>query len=355
MGFESYGNREQVSLGNGPNVFIATEHFGQKFNPNDSTAYPSDSVVARIYNGLKNSVGQVETDNNSTGTAYVVSTDGYMVTDHHVVTSSDGSPNMTVYINGRAHNATWVDARDAQQVLNDYGAPDDLALLKVTPIGNETFQPVKFANPQSVKATDPRVALGFPEGLGKLFVSPTPDLDGLLQASTASTASNISLAGWTKPDKVGPKENINRNVDHTDMEVQHGNSGSLVGSINDKGEVVVVGTVGMSNVTPAALPIPLLDASGAIQHDSTGNVIFQRTADGKLITKPNPVGEIGTEAISTPVEPTLAFLRRAGINADVASPTYAANDVVPPTRQSLPKDVAELEYRFAADSLFEFS
>jgi S1-C subfamily serine protease len=343
-GFESFSNREQVDLNSRGNLgaqqFIPTEHVGQKFNPTDQTPYSPDSPVAKIYNALRPSLGIVKADG-SVGTGYVVSSDGFMLTDHHVVNQNNGNP-ITVIINGSVHTAMWVDNAQALRVRQDLGAPDDLALLKILPNAGETFKPVKFGDPASVKAGDPMVAVGYPKGLGQVFVSPTADLDGLLHSRVQPIATAIRLADWTSRDHVGPNENINRTVIHTNTEVQHGNSGSVLASISPNGEVVVVGTVGMSDVTPTKVK----DTNG-LEHD-------------------NPYGDIASETVSTPLTPTLAFLRNAGLHPDVASnAVYARNDqpilrnadlsVSPPARYPIPATIAELQYRYAAESLFEFS
>jgi S1-C subfamily serine protease len=342
-GFESFNDREQVTLNSPGNLgaqqFIPTEHVGKKFNGGDQTPYSPNSPVAKIYNSLRPSLGLVKADGSS-GTGYVVSSDGFMLTDHHVVNQNNGNP-ITVIINGSAHTAMWVDDVHAQRVRQDLGAPDDLALLKIVPNAGETFKPVKFADPGSVKAGDPMVAVGFPKGMGQVFVSPTADLDGLLHSNVQPIATSIRLADWTTRDHIGPNENINRTVIHTNLEVQHGNSGSVLGSINANGEVVVVGTVGMSDVTPTKVK----DSYG-IEHD-------------------NPYGDVASETVSTPVAPTLAFLRNAGLQPDVGSnAAYARRDqpirtadltVSPPARLPVPASIAELQYRYAAESLFEFS
>ncbi len=320
-GFEPFGNNEQVNFtqpnGLGGQLLIPTEHFGQAFNPNDQTTYDPNSPVAKIYQALRPSIGSIDA-HGSTGTGYVVSSDGFMITDHHVATrSTDGT--ITVTINGKPHTALWVDDANARKVLRDLGAPDDLALFKIAPnYTNETFKPVKFAAPDSLKPNDPTVSLGFPLGSSQLFASPTADLDPLLQDPTRAENTLIRLGDWAHREDVGPRESLDRTVIHTNSEVEHGNSGSVTATINENGEVVVIGTVGMSHLE----------------------------------------NTVGTETISTPVTPTLAFLRNAGINPDVASNTSLASadvTVRPPARVHYSGNLAELEYQYAADQLFEFS
>jgi len=327
--FESFSsNSEQINLTTQSNgqLLIPTEHIGRPFNLRDQTPYSADSPVAKIYQALAPSMGAIDASGSS-GTGYVVRSDGFMVTDHHVVTRADNG-NVKVTINGQSHDAVWVDDAQARRVSRDLGARNDLALLKIIPnYPGEEFKPVKYAAPGTVKQGDPMVMVGFPLGTKQLFASPTADLDGFLRSSVPSRAGSVRLGDWTDASKIGPKEDINRRVIHADIEGEHGNSGSALGSINAKGEVVVVGTVGMATIDPNTL--------------------------------------VGTDIVATPIQPTLDFLSTAGINPDVAQNTayLASNDrapqidtsVSPPARVQFSTNYAELQYRFSAETLFEFS
>ncbi len=97
-----------------------------------------DSVVSVLTN-----VGQ--------GSGAIISSDGYVVTNHHVI---KGATQATlVDYNGERYTVTLVGSNEEQ----------DLAVLKI--VGNKTFEAFEFGDSSKLKAGQKVVALGNPAGL----------------------------------------------------------------------------------------------------------------------------------------------------------------------------------------------
>lgn len=132
------------------------------------------------------------------GTGFVITSDGYICTNHHVVSNMDS---VTVRINNKDYKATLV---GSDQLT-------DIALLKITATGK--FTPVYFGNSDRVKIGDMVVAIGNPFGLDKTI-----------------TTGIISATGRHVYNDTG--------VSHiqTDASINPGNSGGPL--INLDGEVI---------------------------------------------------------------------------------------------------------------------
>jgi putative serine protease PepD len=124
-------------------------------NPSTSTRVVSDESTAKsVYNGAKDAVTNIVSDTGqgqATGSGFVVSSDGLIVTNEHVV---DGATKVQVKIgtSGKAQDATIVGA-DASR---------DLALLKVDASNLKTLP---LGDSSTVGVGDATYAIGNPLGL----------------------------------------------------------------------------------------------------------------------------------------------------------------------------------------------
>ncbi|OHD63046.1 MAG: hypothetical protein A2176_09250 [Spirochaetes bacterium RBG_13_51_14] len=134
------------------------------------------------------------------GTGFIISSDGYICTNHHVVANMDA---VTVRVNNKDYAASLVSSDQFT----------DIALLKITDSGK--FTPVYFGNSDTVKIGDMAVAIGNPFGLDKTI-----------------TTGVISATGRHVMNDTG--------VSHiqTDASINMGNSGGPL--INLDGEVIGV-------------------------------------------------------------------------------------------------------------------
>ena len=173
------------------------------------TAQPSATSDAKqVYDGAKESVAQIQavtSEGQSTGTGFVVSSDGLIVTNGHVV---DGAQEVTVQL------GTDGTQRTAQVVGGD--ADQDLAVLKVDTAGGE-LTPLRLST-SGVSVGDAVYAIGSPFGLSQTFTSGIVSAVGRdIQAPDGATISNVI---------------------QTDAAINPGNSGGPL--LNSSGEVVGV-------------------------------------------------------------------------------------------------------------------
>ncbi|HEY9677032.1 MAG TPA: serine protease [Drouetiella sp.] len=148
---------------------IPTLHAGEAFNPDDATQYPSDMNLVAQFQEASKSVARIEavkgydefgTPTGSTGSGFVVRSDGEIATDLHVV---KGASDIRINLNNRMYSAT-IDAVDPKT---------DLALLRITNAApGEYFKPVNLAPSSQMEQGDTTVALGYPGGAQKLFMAP---------------------------------------------------------------------------------------------------------------------------------------------------------------------------------------
>ena len=105
-----------------------------------------------VYGAAKDSVAYITTGS-GTGSGFVVSADGYIVTNAHVVDGANGQ------IKAKIGDG---DALDAKLVGED--ASTDLALLKVS---TTNLKPLTLADSSGVEVGDPAYAIGNPFGLDR--------------------------------------------------------------------------------------------------------------------------------------------------------------------------------------------
>ena len=136
---------------------------------------------------------------NGLGTGFIISPDGYICTNYHVILRAD---KVRVRVNEREYHARVV----GQDPVTD------LALLKVD--GAQGFDPVHFGNSSKVRVGDWAIAIGNPFGYDKTF--------------TVGVVSAVR----------GDRNDIGSSYIQTDASINQGNSGGPL--LNIDGEVVGV-------------------------------------------------------------------------------------------------------------------
>ncbi|MBN2160489.1 MAG: trypsin-like peptidase domain-containing protein [Spirochaetes bacterium] len=134
------------------------------------------------------------------GTGFIISSNGYICTNHHVVANMDS---VTVRVNNKDYKASLIGSDKLT----------DIALLKINDTGK--FTPVYFGDSDSVKIGDITVAIGNPFGLDKTITT------GIISATGRHVYND---AGGTHIQ--------------TDASINPGNSGGPL--INLDGEVIGV-------------------------------------------------------------------------------------------------------------------
>ena len=173
-----------------------------------------DTVIAQVANVLADSVVTISAvvddgfeSGEATGTGVVLTTDGEILTNAHVV---DGASEVRVRFAGET------EPRTAQVIASEIG--NDLALLKIEATG---LKPATFAQPDTVRIGDTVVAIGYALAL-----------DG----GPTVTSGIISALKRTIVTDSGALNGLIQ----TDAPISSGNSGGPL--VNLRGEVVGINT-----------------------------------------------------------------------------------------------------------------
>ena len=175
----------------------------------------------------------------SSGSGFVVSNDGYILTNHHVV---DGAKEIQVLFSDRSEYQARIIGTDRRS---------DLALLKIDAKG---LKPLKFADSEQLRVGEWVLAIGSPFGL-----------------DYSVTAGIVSAIGRSIPNR--QRENYVPFI-QTDVAINPGNSGGPL--FNLDGEVVGInsqifsrsgGSIGLSFSIPSSMALNVVE-----QLKKTGSV-----------------------------------------------------------------------------------
>jgi len=224
------------------NVFEASSSYQNNINSDYSKAYAStisngsDMSINSIYETYKNAVVGVSSEGItpneygqssktvSSGTGFIISSDGYIITNNHVV---EGAESVTV---------TLYDAQNYSAKIIGADAKNDVALLK---IDAQNLNTVKLGNSDNISVGETVVAIGNP--LGELTYTVT---SGIVSAENREVSESETSI----------------NMFQTDLAINPGNSGGPV--FNLKGEVVGISTAkySASSIEGIGFAIPISDA-----------------------------------------------------------------------------------------------
>ena len=176
-------------------VFISTE---KTVKPRNNDPFMDDPFFREFFGKRPNAPGYQK--QKGLGTGFIISDDGYICTNHHVVANMDS---VTVSIGNKDYKAALI---GSDQLT-------DIALLKITDAGK--FSPVYFGNSEQVKAGDLSIAIGNPFGLDRTITT------GVISATGRHVFNDMGISHI-----------------QTDASINPGNSGGPL--INLDGEVIGV-------------------------------------------------------------------------------------------------------------------
>jgi serine protease Do len=225
--------------------------------PRFTPGTPLDELFRRFQEQQGETGEPVTREAASLGSGFIISPDGYLVTNNHVITGRSGETvvdKITVTLSDRREFEARVIGRDPLS---------DMALLKI----NATGLPyVRFGNSQSVRVGDWVVAIGNPFGLG-----------GTVTAGIVSALHrNIGASQYER-------------YIQTDASINQGNSGGPLFDLD--GNVVGIntaifsptgGNVGLGFAIPAELARPVIEqlrTTGRVRRGYLGVNIQPLTAD----------------------------------------------------------------------------
>lgn len=198
----------------------------------------NDPFLRRFFGDQFNEQFQQNRIQRSLGSGVIISKDGYIVTNNHVIENAD-EISITIGNNPKEYNARII-GKDADS---------DLAVIKIE---GENFKAIKFGYSENLKVGDLIFAIGNPFGIG------TTVTQGIISA--------------LNKDHVG----INRyeNFIQTDASINPGNSGGAL--VDSRGVLIginsaIISKSGGNNGIGFAIPI-----------DMVKNVVQKLIADGKV-------------------------------------------------------------------------
>jgi serine protease Do len=213
----------------------------------------------------------------SLGSGVFVTTDGYILTNNHVV---DGADEISIELSdGRTLNAKVIGT----------DKPSDLALIRVS---GSNFRAMAFGNSDGVKVGDIVLAVGNPLGVGQTVTM------GIISAKSRST---------------GVGDGSYEDFLQTDAPINHGNSGGAL--VNTKGELVGINSQIVSN-SDANIGIGFAIPSNMAKH-----VMDDLRTKGKVTR--SQLG-VTVQQVTPDLASSLGLKETAGVLVSNVSPDSAA-------------------------------
>jgi putative serine protease PepD len=164
--------------------------------------------------------------NGGTGSGVVLSTDGYILTNAHVVTLDGSTDNVQIEVKTSSEKIY-------KAVIVGTDPTNDLAVIKATGNG---FVPIEFTDSSTINVGDSAVAIGAPLGYDATVTAGVVSaLHRTIQVDSAEVPEDggSSLQLWNNGSSVPP---VNLDVIQTDAAINPGNSGGAL--VNDSGELI---------------------------------------------------------------------------------------------------------------------
>ncbi len=177
----------------------------------------------------------------SAGTGFIISEDGYIITNRHVV--PDGSTNISIIMSdGTVFENVRVVGRTNET------DPLDVAFLKITDTKGKKLIPAKIGDSDNMRVGDMVVAIG--NALGQFQNTVT---SGIVSGYGRSVDASDGQSGV---------ESL-QNLFQTDAAINQGNSGGPL--VNSDGEVIGINTAIAGDAQNIGFAIPVNDAKGLIK------------------------------------------------------------------------------------------
>jgi serine protease Do len=171
----------------------------------------------------------------SLGSGFIISPDGYVVTNNHVITAEGQGQVESITV-------TMPDGTEYPAKLIGRDAASDLAVLKIS--GSKPFPFVKFGDSRTARVGDWVIAIGNPFGLGGTVTS------GIISAVYRNTGTGSAYDRYLQTDA-----SINRGNSGGPMFDMHGN---VIG-INNAIFSPTGGSVGIGFAIPAETAAPIVE------------------------------------------------------------------------------------------------
>jgi putative serine protease PepD len=214
-----------VALSDGDTVASASSPSAQTVVINDPKTATTATAAAGKASPSVVTIYVSSSSGSGSGSGVVMTADGYVVTNNHVVTLDSSTDQVTVQV--RTADGTLYDA-----TVVGTDPTSDLAVVKLTDASGLT--PAAFADSDAVQVGDAAVAIGAPLGLSNTVT------DGIISATNRAVQTGSTQDDSTVIDAI-----------QTDAAINPGNSGGAL--VNAAGEVVGINTA-IASVATADVP-----------------------------------------------------------------------------------------------------
>ena len=235
------------------------------------------------------------------GSGFIVSADGLVLTNKHVV--SDSGAEYTVFTNDNQKYSAKVLALDPMQ---------DLAVIKIQ--SEQAFQPIKLGNSLKIQIGQTAIAIG--NALGEFTNTVSVGVVSGLQRTISAS------------DRGGSFSETLQGIIQTDAAINSGNSGGPL--LNLKGEVIGINTAMAENAQSIGFAIPINTAKNDIEQVKKTNKIVYPFLGVRYVSVDSTV----QQKYNLPVDYGVLVLKGANGESAVtkSSPAEAAgikeNDVI---------------------------
>jgi putative serine protease PepD len=239
------------------------------------------SSLAEIAAAVQDSVVSITTGSGE-GSGVVVSEDGYIVTNNHVVSTAQGGNVNIIFADGTKATATIV-GTDART---------DLAVVKASGVSN--LKAAKFADSSQSQVGDTVLALGSPLGLeGSVTAGIISAKDRAIQ-SNGEEEQESPFGGGQQQQQTAPTTMTG--LLQTDAPINPGNSGGAL--VNTNGEVVGInsaiatsgqgtGNIGLGFAIPSNKAVDVVNqlmAGKKVSHPALGVSVTNGENGGALVS-----------------------------------------------------------------------
>jgi serine protease Do len=246
-------------------VNISTRERVRVANQNPLAGTPFENLFGGQASGTQDGSPQTR-EAQSLGSGFIISADGYVVTNYHVITAENRGEVESITV-------TTAEGSEYPAKLVGHDAASDLAVLKIS--DHRPFQFVKFGDSRNARVGDRVLAIGNPFGLGGTVTR------GIISAVYRNTGSGSAYDRYLQ----------------TDASINQGNSGGPM--FDMRGQVIGInnaifspsgGSVGIGFAIPAEIAAPI------VEHLKTGAKIER----GYLGLAVEPVNDDLAESLGIP-------------------------------------------------------
>jgi len=246
------------------------------------------SSLAQIVAAVKDSVVSITTQSGE-GSGVVVTADGYILTNNHVVATATGDTVTVIFADGKKAEAKIV-GTDART---------DLAVIKAT--GATDLKKATFGDSSKMQVGDTVLALGSPLGLeGSVTEGIISAKDRTIQSSSEEQQTPQTPFGSQQQQQQSSGTTSMSGLLQTDAPINPGNSGGAL--VNTNGEVIGInsaiatsgqssGNIGLGFAIPSNKAIDVANALMAgkkVSHPALGVSVTEAEGGGALVSTVTP-------------------------------------------------------------------